>query len=148
MAVIDDELMLIGSANCNNRGWETDSELVVASFEDDQRARASAAGRLRVALWAHHLGVPASAVADPVRSRGLWDTASSRLVCRYDPGGGTALAGHRRTGSSIPPIAGRVIRASRCSGRRPPLEGRDGRSPPQASFGNARRAVYKTALDG
>ena len=37
MAVIDDELMLIGSANCNNRGWETDSELVIASFEDDGR---------------------------------------------------------------------------------------------------------------
>ncbi len=33
--MIDDELMLIGSANCNNRGWETDSELVIASFEDD-----------------------------------------------------------------------------------------------------------------
>ena len=34
MAVIDDELMLVGSANMNNRGWETDSELVVAAFED------------------------------------------------------------------------------------------------------------------
>jgi phosphatidylserine/phosphatidylglycerophosphate/cardiolipin synthase-like enzyme len=86
MAVIDDELMLIGSANCNNRGWETDSELVAASFEDAS-APGSAASRLRVALWAHHLGVPASMVADPLRSRGLWDTASSRLVCRYDPGG-------------------------------------------------------------
>ena len=43
MAVIDDELMLIGSANCNNRGWETDSELVIASFEDD--GGTSAVGR-------------------------------------------------------------------------------------------------------
>ena len=100
-------------------------------------------------LWAHHLGVPASAVADPLRSRALWDTASTRLVCRYDPtAAATGACWARRTGSSIPPIAGRVIRVSRCSGRRPPLEGRDGRSPPQASFGNARRAVYKTALDG
>ena len=87
MAVIDDELMLIGSANCNNRGWETDSELVAASFEDAS-GPASMAGRLRTALWAHHLGVSASAVADPLRSRALWDTASSRLVCRYDPSGG------------------------------------------------------------
>jgi phosphatidylserine/phosphatidylglycerophosphate/cardiolipin synthase-like enzyme len=87
MAVIDDELMLIGSANCNNRGWETDSELVIASFED-HGGTSAAAGRLRMALWAHHLDVPASAVADPVRSRQLWDTASTRHVCRYDPDGG------------------------------------------------------------
>jgi phosphatidylserine/phosphatidylglycerophosphate/cardiolipin synthase-like enzyme len=87
MAVIDDELMLIGSANCNNRGWETDSELVIASFEDDGGTSA-AAGRLRMALWAHHLDVPVSAVADPVNSRQLWDTAAGRHVCRYDPDGG------------------------------------------------------------
>jgi phosphatidylserine/phosphatidylglycerophosphate/cardiolipin synthase-like enzyme len=87
MAVIDDELMLIGSANCNNRGWETDSELVIASFEDDGGTSA-AAGRLRMALWAHHLDVPPSAVADPVNSRQLWDTASTRHACRYDPDGG------------------------------------------------------------
>jgi phosphatidylserine/phosphatidylglycerophosphate/cardiolipin synthase-like enzyme len=87
MAVIDDELMLIGSANCNNRGWETDSELVIASFEDDGGTSA-AAGRLRAALWAHHLDVPASAVADPIGSQQLWDAASTRHVCRYDPDGG------------------------------------------------------------
>jgi phosphatidylserine/phosphatidylglycerophosphate/cardiolipin synthase-like enzyme len=87
MAVIDDELMLIGSANCNNRGWETDSELVIASFEDEGGTTATA-GQLRMALWAHHLGVPASAVADAAGSRQLWDTASMRRVCRYDPDGG------------------------------------------------------------
>jgi len=87
MAVIDDELMLIGSANCNNRGWETDSELVTASFED-ATGPGTVAGGLRAALWAHHLGVPSSAVADPVSSRQLWDTASTRRVCRYDPDGG------------------------------------------------------------
>ena len=29
-----------------------------------------------------------SALADPVNSRQLWDTASTRRVCRYDPDGG------------------------------------------------------------
>jgi phosphatidylserine/phosphatidylglycerophosphate/cardiolipin synthase-like enzyme len=87
MAVIDDELMLIGSANCNNRGWETDSELVTASFED-ATGPGTVAGGLRAALWSYHLGVPASAVADPVSSRQLWDTAGTRRVCRYDPDGG------------------------------------------------------------
>jgi len=83
-AVIDDELMLIGSANCNNRGWETDSELVVATFQD-ATGMASVAGRLRMQLWAHHLGVDQGAVADPIASRQLWDTAPHRYVCRYDP---------------------------------------------------------------
>jgi phosphatidylserine/phosphatidylglycerophosphate/cardiolipin synthase-like enzyme len=85
MAVIDDELLLVGSANMNNRGWETDSELVVASCEDAPAGRAGPAQRLRMALWAHHLGQPAPALVDPVRSRALWDTAPGRVVCRYDP---------------------------------------------------------------
>lgn len=87
MAVIDDELALIGSANCNHRGWESDSELVLATFEVG--GRSPVARQLRMDLWAHHLGVPTSAVADPVRSRALWDTAPTRRVCRYDPAGGT-----------------------------------------------------------
>jgi phosphatidylserine/phosphatidylglycerophosphate/cardiolipin synthase-like enzyme len=88
MAVIDDELMLIGSANCNNRGWETDSELVVATFQD-ATGTASVAGRLRMRLWAHHLGVDQGAVNDPIASRRLWDVAPNRHVCRYDPKGGS-----------------------------------------------------------
>jgi len=96
MAVIDDELLLIGSANMNNRGWETDSELVVAAFEDTPAGQASTAKGLRMALWAHHLGLTAPTVADPVRSRGLWDSAPARQVCRYQP-----LA-HRDTGIQKP----------------------------------------------
>jgi phosphatidylserine/phosphatidylglycerophosphate/cardiolipin synthase-like enzyme len=88
MAVIDDELMLIGSANCNNRGWETDSELVVATFQDAS-GQASVAGRLRAQLWAHHLGVGQGTVLDPLASRQLWDAAPSRHVCPYDPKGGS-----------------------------------------------------------
>jgi hypothetical protein len=87
--------MLIGSANCNNRGWETDSELVTASFED-AGGTSCVAGRLRAELWAHHLGVPAAAVADPVGSQGLWDTAATRLVGRYAPDGGRDAATSRR----------------------------------------------------
>jgi hypothetical protein len=75
------------SANCNNRGWETGSELVVASFGNTRDAQ-SVAGGLRAALWAHHFGVRPSAVVDLVSSRRLWDTASGRHVCRYDAHGG------------------------------------------------------------
>jgi phosphatidylserine/phosphatidylglycerophosphate/cardiolipin synthase-like enzyme len=100
MAVIDDELMLIGSANCNNRGWETDSELVIASFEDEGGTSA-AAGKLRMALWEHHLHVHASELADPVGSRHFWDTASARSVCRYDPDGGQDTFISRKTPDSL-----------------------------------------------
>jgi len=95
MAVIDDELMLIGSANCNNRGWETDSELVVATFQD-ATGTASVAGRLRMRLWAHHLDVDQGAVNDPIASRRLWDVAPNRHVCRYDPAALTDRRGSDR----------------------------------------------------
>lgn len=85
MAVIDDEVMLIGSANCNNRGWETDSELVVAAFEEPDAGGWTTASGLRAALWSHHLGQPVASLRDPVVSRGLWDTARTRQVCLYDP---------------------------------------------------------------
>jgi phosphatidylserine/phosphatidylglycerophosphate/cardiolipin synthase-like enzyme len=85
MAVIDDELTLIGSANCNNRGWESDSELVVATFEDVRAGQISTAQRLRMELWAHHLDQPPADFGDPVGSRGLWDRAPRRHVCRYNP---------------------------------------------------------------
>jgi phosphatidylserine/phosphatidylglycerophosphate/cardiolipin synthase-like enzyme len=95
MAVIDDELLLVGSANCNNRGWETDSELVVASFEN-ARGAASVAGRLRAQLWSHHLGVPLGKVTDPIAARPLWDNSPGH-VCRYDP-----TAARDRFGSDRP----------------------------------------------
>jgi|SRR5919108_1033661 phosphatidylserine/phosphatidylglycerophosphate/cardiolipin synthase-like enzyme len=87
-AMIDDELAIIGSANCNHRGWETDSELAVAVFEQID-GRVPLAKQLRMRLWAEHLGVSASLLGDPTRTKGLWDTAPTRNVCRYDPRGGT-----------------------------------------------------------
>jgi phosphatidylserine/phosphatidylglycerophosphate/cardiolipin synthase-like enzyme len=88
MAVIDDELALIGSANCNKRGWESDSELVVACFEDVPAGQIGTAQRLRMKLWVHHLDQPMARLQDPVRSRELWDRAPTRYVCRYNPTAG------------------------------------------------------------
>jgi len=98
----DDQLMLIGSANCNNRGLETDSELIVATFEDS-RGDDSAARRLRQELWSLHLGVPASSVTDPVSSRGLWDTAPGRHVRQYSAGQGRGPLGLRIPDSVVDP---------------------------------------------
>jgi phosphatidylserine/phosphatidylglycerophosphate/cardiolipin synthase-like enzyme len=89
IAVIDDELLLIGSANCNNRGWESDSELVIASFDDPATGAMSTAQRLRMELWAHHLDQPAARLRDPIVSRRLWDSAPTRHVCRYSATAGS-----------------------------------------------------------
>jgi phosphatidylserine/phosphatidylglycerophosphate/cardiolipin synthase-like enzyme len=82
--IIDDEVAIIGSANVNRRGWEHDAE-VVAAIVGAARDGTSLAAKLRVRLWAEHLRVSPSAVADPITSKGLWTTAPSRRVCPYDP---------------------------------------------------------------
>ncbi len=61
-AIIDDEWLTVGSANLNNRGLVTDSELN-AVVRDPAIARG-----LRIALWAEHLALPRDEVAraDPI----------------------------------------------------------------------------------
>ncbi len=52
VGVIDDEWLLIGSANLNDRGLITDSE-IMALMHDATLAR-----RVRIDLWTEHLGLP------------------------------------------------------------------------------------------
>jgi phosphatidylserine/phosphatidylglycerophosphate/cardiolipin synthase-like enzyme len=84
--IIDDELAVIGSANCTRRGWCGDSEVAAAVFDDDASLTAPAfARRLRMQLWAEHLGVAPDAVWDGTRAA-CWDEAAARRrVVRYDP---------------------------------------------------------------
>lgn len=62
VAIIDDEWLMVGSANLNSRGFITDSEMN-AVVRDATLAR-----QLRVQLWAEHLGLSYEDVdaADPV----------------------------------------------------------------------------------
>lgn len=62
VAVIDDEWLLIGSANLNDRGLATDSE-IMAAMHDSELAR-----RVRVDLWTEHLAMPRSHIEqqDPI----------------------------------------------------------------------------------
>jgi phosphatidylserine/phosphatidylglycerophosphate/cardiolipin synthase-like enzyme len=87
MLIVDDEVAVIGSANMNRRGWEHDAE-VVAAVAGPARDGTSLARRLRMRLWAEHLGVPYSAVSDPVASQVLWRTSPGRVTL-YNPLGGT-----------------------------------------------------------
>jgi phosphatidylserine/phosphatidylglycerophosphate/cardiolipin synthase-like enzyme len=88
--VFDDELAVIGSANCNRRGYLHDSEVDAFIFDDPppqifvatrETEPAGEAGppfghtwaqSYRIALWKEHLGVPAAAVEDGVVGGLLW----------------------------------------------------------------------------
>jgi len=102
--VFDDELAVIGTANCNRRSYTFDSEVDAFVFEDNRRegdTRQTFAQRYRMALWQHHLAVPGSSVTDGVTSARLWRAAtrpSSARVIEFDhrlPTGFT-LAGLRQ----------------------------------------------------
>ena len=97
LAVFDDEWLLLGSANLNNRGMVTDSELNVLAHD------AALATQVRVRLWAEHLGLREEdiAAADPVEMIDVaWprqalvnkdtvergDRLLSSAVLRYEPG--------------------------------------------------------------
>jgi phosphatidylserine/phosphatidylglycerophosphate/cardiolipin synthase-like enzyme/outer membrane protein OmpA-like peptidoglycan-associated protein len=87
--VFDDELAVIGSANCNKRGWEHDTELNAFIF-DDQRPPSSTARsfaqQFRIDLWAEHLNVAPARVEDGVASGALWlSPGTGARVLRYCP---------------------------------------------------------------
>ena len=70
--IIDDEFVIMGSANCNRRGYTHDSE-VMAGIYDPNRELAK---RLRITLWAKHLNMNTrtgrAALADGATSGRFW----------------------------------------------------------------------------
>ncbi len=84
--VFDDELAVIGSANCNRRGWSHDSELNAFIFDQGTPPVPTFAQGLRMALWAEHLNTTPAAVTDGVASAALWLTPpAGAKIMRYDP---------------------------------------------------------------
>jgi phosphatidylserine/phosphatidylglycerophosphate/cardiolipin synthase-like enzyme len=84
MYIVDDTVALIGSANCNNRGFRSDSE-VNALFADHPwteetsrwgaqwwRLELSFAHRLRMELWAEHLKLPTDELVDGLAAEAHW----------------------------------------------------------------------------
>ena len=71
--VFDDELAIIGSANCNRRSWEHDSE-VAAVILDTRKADGGAtfAQALRMKLWAGHLGTGEKKLVDGLTGARYW----------------------------------------------------------------------------
>jgi phosphatidylserine/phosphatidylglycerophosphate/cardiolipin synthase-like enzyme len=88
--VFDDELAVIGSANCNQRGWTHDSEVNAVIFEQTDPSGLTFAQRLRMHLWAEHLNVPITGVQDPAVGAGLWSTPPAGAHIRpYNPTAGS-----------------------------------------------------------
>jgi phosphatidylserine/phosphatidylglycerophosphate/cardiolipin synthase-like enzyme len=58
--IIDDQLVIVGSANAFRRSLYTDGELSIAVLDEDQTA-ANVAVRFRCQLWAEHCGLTAEA---------------------------------------------------------------------------------------
>ena len=88
--VIDDEFAIVGSANCNRRGYTHDSEASVGVYDTGDSGWVAT---LRQALWAKHLGRPASELVDALGSAHLFVTPPpSAVVSPYDVRGGTDAA--------------------------------------------------------
>ena len=96
--IIDDQFAIIGSANCNRRGIDSDTE-VVAGIADTSTLDHPAlhfAHRFRVALWAHHLNLDTptghAELLDGVASAVHWaKPPAGAQIEPYQPTAGTSL---------------------------------------------------------
>lgn len=70
--IMDDKFAIIGSANCNNRGYTHDSEVVAGIFDEAGNGTVHFAHELRMRLWAEHLNLKKAAVFDPIASASNW----------------------------------------------------------------------------
>lgn len=90
--VIDDKFAIIGSANCNNRGYTHDSEVVAGIFDEssNNEPKIHFAHELRLRLWAEHLNRKKAEVFDPIASSCHWfSPPSDAHIALYDPRAGT-----------------------------------------------------------
>ncbi len=84
--VFDDELAVIGSANCNRRGYQHDSEVDAFIFDDTPaRSNLTFAQQYRMRLWKEHLCVPARDLVDGVASAALWRAPARPATARVVP---------------------------------------------------------------
>lgn len=116
--VIDDELAVIGSANCNRRGYQHDSEVCAFIFDDEPSPlvamtalavressegtgggflRQTFAQRYRARLWGEHLGVTKTLLMDGVVSGALWRRSTRPATARIIDFDSTATASRLTT---------------------------------------------------
>lgn len=84
MLIIDDLFAIIGSANCNRRGWTHDSEVVAGILDPSS---GSFVRQLRIELWAEHLNLASAdmRLADGIAGADLWlDPPVGARITQYD----------------------------------------------------------------
>jgi phosphatidylserine/phosphatidylglycerophosphate/cardiolipin synthase-like enzyme len=89
--IIDDKFAVIGSANCNTRGYTHDSEVVAGIYDEsrDTPCTLHLAHALRMRLWAKHLRLKPADVFDPIGSAAHWlNPAVYSGVAKFDPNAG------------------------------------------------------------
>jgi phosphatidylserine/phosphatidylglycerophosphate/cardiolipin synthase-like enzyme len=89
--VIDDELAIIGSANCNRRGWTHDSEVIAAIFDQSlpNPPAKSFAQQLRMRLWGKHLSLSPGLLEDGIKSADHWlAPPTNARISIFDPDSG------------------------------------------------------------
>lgn len=89
--IIDDEFAIIGSANCNRRGYTHDSEVVAGIFDSSSEETPTHhfAHNLRIQLWAEHLNMDTPSgraqLNDGVASAVFWERPSAGAhIAPYD----------------------------------------------------------------
>jgi len=78
--IFDDQFAIIGSANMNNRGYFSDSE-VAAGIADKNPGgtRLWFAHRLRMALWMKHLDISEKDALDPETCVDKWKASTTKI---------------------------------------------------------------------
>ncbi len=89
MWVFDDEFAIIGSANCNRRGYSHDSEVNAGIF--DASSAGDFAKRLRIELWAEHLNMGSAS------NRALLDNGVTSASHWLSPPAGAHVAPYDET---------------------------------------------------
>jgi len=91
--IFDDEFTIVGSANCENRGYTLNTETIAAIGDDakDNSQNIGFARQLRIALWHKHLGVSHSQLQDWNAGLKLWNkppaTAMVQKSHSFEPDG-------------------------------------------------------------
>jgi phosphatidylserine/phosphatidylglycerophosphate/cardiolipin synthase-like enzyme len=64
--IFDDDFVVVGSANCDDRGYTYDTEIMAGLTEEplERAAGGRFARNLRIALWRKHLGLPHAQLRD------------------------------------------------------------------------------------
>ena len=111
--IFDDSYVVVGSANCDNRGYTLDSEVVagiVESSDIDPWLGKTFAIDLRTRLWAKYLGLPDALVSDFRKGLAWWKAPPATAMVMENSGGLHRSFKEKNAGNRIAGSAGLAVR--------------------------------------